>query len=171
MNYFRKILGFVFVFCLVSTSWGQLKEQAYVGLPDEADIIKFSDSSLGFLPARRVRFVTSSTDRSSSIAKLAEVASLESGISSTEQGVIYNYSMQAYGLVSGEITFAVRAGVNAKSLDWRLTAPPRALGPPNVFVVNVGTGTELLRVMDMLASDPRVSWVEPSVRYISEAIE
>ena len=79
--------------------------------------------------------------------------------------------MQAYGLLSGEITFAAQSGFNPRSLDLDSAAGPRPLGPPDVYVLNVTSGAEYVRIFTLLKNARGVKWVEPSVEYIPEAIE
>ena len=84
---------------------------------------------------------------------------------------MYNYAMQAYGLISGEISFKVRDGVDPNAFSWGQTPRPRQLVGPTVLVVNAPTLDEFLRLMKMLRGDNRVLWVEPSVEYISIPIK
>ena len=142
-----------------------------VTAPDPSQVIPlFAGSSIGLIPDKRVQ-ISRSTETMQPPMRKAVSASLEDPISSLQRAVVYNKSMQAYGLLSGEITFAMQSGLDAISLDWGSASGPRPLGPPDVYVVNAASGTEFVRIFNMLKSARGVKWVEPSVDYIAEAIE
>ena len=106
-------------------------------------------------------------DGSDSRVASVDIASSAESLSFERSGVVYNYALQSYGLISGEISFKVRDGVNPVSFAWGQTPSPQRLVGPTVFVVNAPSLDEFLRVMRMLRGDNRVLWVEPSVEYIS----
>lgn len=142
-----------------------------VTAPEPSQVIPlFVGSSIGLIPDKRVQ-ISRSTETMQPPMRKAVSASLEDPISSLQRAVVYNKSMQAYGLLSGEITFAVQSGLNATSLDWGSASGPRPLGPPDVYVVNAASGAEFVRIFNLLKSAGGVKWVEPSVEYIAEAIE
>jgi hypothetical protein len=167
----NKEFVFAVVALLVPLAGAQVLEQTMVGAPESPEVTPlFVGASIGLVPDRRVRISAPSGPAQLSVRK-AVIASLEDPISSSQRAVVYNKSMQAYGLLSGEITFAMQSGLDAISLDWGSASGPRPLGPPDVYVVNAASGTEFVRIFNMLKSAIGVKWVEPSVEYIAEAIE
>jgi hypothetical protein len=100
-----------------------------------------------------------------------DIASSAEALSYQRSGVVYNYALQSYGLISGEIAFKVREGVSPIAFVWGQTPLPRRLVGPTVLVVNAPSLDEFLRVMKMLRGDNRVLWVEPSVEYIPETFK
>ena len=138
--------------------------------PAQNRVDRFTGTSLGVVVDRRAnrRVVRDGSD--SQVASV-DIASSTEALSYQRSGVVYNYAMQSYGLISGEISFKVQDGVNSASFAWGQTSPPRRLVGPTVFVVNAPNLDEFSRVMRMLRGDNRVLWVEPSVEYISLPIK
>jgi hypothetical protein len=136
--------------------------------PDIDEVVKLDGVNIGFLRARR------GVIRDESGALLlsgAVVATERDPLGPTSPGIVYNYSMQLYGLVSGELSFELKPGVDPRGLAWAPTAAPKVLVAPHVYVVNVTSGAEFLRVFTMLQKSTGVRWVEPSIRYVPEVIE
>jgi hypothetical protein len=138
--------------------------------PAQSRVERLTDTNMGVVLDRRairnpLRY-TGDTRVSS-----VDIASSSESLSYERSGVVYNYALQAYGVVSGEISFKVRDRVDASVFAWGRTPPPRRLVGATVFVVNAPTLDEFLRVMKMLRGDGRVQWVEPAVEYISLPIK
>lgn len=151
---------------------GQLQENSMlITEPEKADVVLLGKSNIGFIGDLRVLINDQVLGEGPGPLRTVTAASLDSELLPTRPGVVFNYSMQAYGLVSGEIAFAVKTATEINSMAWGGTARPRPLGPPGVFVLNVRTGSEFIRVMSMLLSTSAVEWVEPSVAYIPESVE
>lgn len=138
--------------------------------PQESRVDRFTGTNLGVVLDRRAYRGLSRFSGDARVSSV-ETASSSDGLSYERSGVVYNYALQAYGVVSGEISFKVRDGVEASDFAWGQTPPPRRLVGPTVFVLNASTLDEFLRLMKMLRSDNRVLWVEPSVEYISLPIK
>jgi hypothetical protein len=138
--------------------------------PAQSRVDRFTGTSLGVVLDRRAnrRVVRDGSD--SRVASV-DIASSAEALSYQRSGVVYNYAMQSYGLISGEISFKVRDGVNSASFAWGQTPLPRRLVGPTVLVVNAPSLDEFMRVMKMLRGDNRVLWVEPSVEYIPETFK
>jgi hypothetical protein len=155
-----------------SASWAQELQplQVLLSPPAQNRVERFTGTNLGVVVDRRAnrRVVSDGTD--SRVASV-DVASSAEAISYQRSGVVYNYAMQSYGLISGEISFKVRDGVNSASFAWGQTPLPRRLVGPTVLVVNAPSLDEFMRVMKMLRGDNRVLWVEPSVEYIPETFK
>ena len=146
---------------------GQTRPATMMTHPKQDQVIRFAETQLGFLSSRRVML----GDRGPSDIKAASVAVASDPINQRVRGVVFNYAMQAYGLVSGEIAFEARKGFDPRSMSWATTTAPKVLVAPSIYVVNAPTGSEFLRVMSMLKGHESVRWVEPSVDYIPIAIE
>jgi hypothetical protein len=167
----RQFFVVIFHCALVPLVQGQLLEQNIKIAPDVSrGTPLFSGSSVTLITDLRVQVSTPPGSTRPAIRK-AVVSSLAEPISASQRAVVYNKSMQAFGLFSGEITFALQSGVDVKSLGLGRDTDPRVLGPAGVYVVNVMSGSEFLRVVTLLKSVRGVSWVEPSIDYIPEAIE
>jgi hypothetical protein len=136
--------------------------------PANDEVVKLNGGSLGFLRARRGVI----QDKTGSLRLVgAAVATEQDPLGPTRPGIVYNFSMQLYGLVSGELSFEVKPGVDPSGFTWVSTAAPELLISPSVYVVKVTSGSEFLRVLTMLQKSPDVRWVEPEIRYVSEVIE
>jgi hypothetical protein len=159
-------------FVPVLTSAQELRAPAGVGLstPAASEVERFDGTSLAVLMNRRAN---RSVSRNAIDGRVFTVdrASPSDSLSYERSGVVYNYALQAYGVVSGEISFKVRDGVDASTFAWGQTSLPRRLVGPTVFVVNTPTLDEFVRVMKMLRGDGRVQWVEPAVEYIPETFK
>jgi hypothetical protein len=150
---------------------GQLVEQMIQFAPENSKAIPlFAGSRIGLIPDRRVQIIAPPGSTQPTVRK-AVTSSLEEPISASQRAVVYNTSMQAYGLLSGEITFAAQSGFDPRSLGLGSAAGPRPLGPPDLYVLNVTSGSEFVRIFTLLKNARGVKWVEPSVEYIPEAIE
>jgi hypothetical protein len=138
--------------------------------PAQSRVERFTGTNLGIVVDRRAnrRVVR---DGSDSRVTSVDLASSAESLSFERSGVVYNYALQSYGLISGEISFKVRDGVNPVSFAWGQTPSPRQLVGPTVFVVNAPSLDEFLRVTRMLSGDNRVLWVEPSVEYVPQSIK
>ena len=136
--------------------------------PDGDEVVKLGGVNIGFLRTRRGVIRDEPGER---VLSGAVVATEQDPLGPTSPGIVYNYSMQLYGLVSGELSFELKPGVDPQSLAWGSTGAPKVLVPPFVYVVNVTSGAEFLRVLAMLQKSTRVRWVEPSIRYVPEVIE
>jgi hypothetical protein len=168
----RQSASVVLIFCFLSgAAHSQLREQQFVSRPSDRDVVRIVGSSLGFMPKRRVTVVEDGRPDSQPAQLAAVVSSEEDALSLKQRGVLFNYSMQAYGLTSGEICFEVRTGFDVGGLRWENGRLPRPLGPAQVFVVDASTGSEFLRILTMLRASSSVKWVEPTVQYISQAVE
>jgi hypothetical protein len=169
------VLSFLLIaslFGVQSASWAQELRplQVLLSPPAQNRVERFTGTNLGVVVDRRAnrRVVRDGSD--SRVASV-DIASSGEVLSYQRSGVVYNYAMQSYGLISGEISFKVRDGVNASSFAWGQTPPPRRLVGPTVLVVNAPSLDEFLRVMRMLRGDNRVLWVEPSVEYVPQSIK
>lgn len=136
--------------------------------PDIDEVVKLGGANIGFLRTRRgvIRDEPGALGLTGAV-----VATEQDPLGPTRPGIVYNYSMQQYGLVSGELSFELKPGVDPRGLAWGTTGVPKVLVPPFVYVVNVTSGVEFLRVLTMLQKSAGVRWVEPSIRYVSEVIE
>jgi hypothetical protein len=136
--------------------------------PDSVEMVKLGGTNIGFMRSRRgiIR-----DDASGQRLVGATEVNEQDPLGPTRPGIVYNYSMQLYGLVSGELSFELRPGADARALNWARTTPPELLVPPSVYLVRVVSGAEFLRVFTMLQTSADVRWVEPAIRYIPEAIE
>lgn len=136
--------------------------------PEGDEVVKLSGANIGFLRTRRgvVRDEPSAGQLSGAV-----VATEQDPLGPTSPGIVYNYSMQLYGLVSGELSFELKPGADPRVLAWGATSAPKVLVAPSVYVVNVTSGAEFLRVLTMLQKSADVRWVEPSIRYVPEVIE
>lgn len=135
--------------------------------PPDDQVVRLAGTDLGFWSSRRALM----GERGPADIKSVTLAASSDPISFRERGVVFNYGMRAFGLISGEIAFEVLPDVDPRSLSWVATPPPKLLVPPSVYVVNAPTGSEFLRVMSMLKKSKSVRWAEPSVNYIPFAIE
>ena len=163
----RLILATTFLCVASAVAVGQTRPAAMMTHPKQDQVIRLAETQFGFLSSRRVVL----GDRGASDIKAATVVSTSDPINQRVRGVVFNYAMQAYGLVSGEIAFEVVPGFNARSLNWAGTPTPTVLVAPSIYVVNAPTGSEFVRVISMLKSSKSVRWVEASVDYIPIAIE
>jgi hypothetical protein len=136
--------------------------------PDSDEVVKLSGTNVGFLRTRRgvVR------DEPGAIGLVGAVEATDQDLLGPKRpGIVYNYSMQLYGLASGELSFELQTGVDPRGFAWGATAAPKLLVTPSVYVVNVTSGAEFLRVLTMLQKSPNVRWVEPAIQYVPQAIE
>ena len=138
--------------------------------PAESRVDLFTGTSLGIVRDRRVNRDLSRRSGDARVSSV-DVATSSEKLSYERSGVVYNYALQAYGVVSGEIAFEVRDGVKVSAFAWGQTPPPRRLVGSTVFVLNAPTLDEFSRVIKMLRGDNRVVWVEPSVEYIPLSIK
>lgn len=136
--------------------------------PDGDEVVKLSGVNIGFLRTRRGVVRDEPGER---VLSGAVVATEQDPLGPTNPGIVYNYSMQLYGVVSGELSFELKPGVDPRGLPWGETGAPKVVVPPSVYVVNVTSGAEFLRVLTMLQKSTGVRWVEPSIRYVPEVIE
>jgi len=136
--------------------------------PDIDEVVKLAGANIGFLRTRRgvIRDEPGALGLSGAV-----VATEQDPLGPTSPGIVYNYSMQLYGLVSGELSFELKPELDPRGLAWGATGAPKVLVPPSVYVVNVTSGAEFLRVLTMLQNSTGVRWVEPSIRYVPEVIE
>jgi hypothetical protein len=170
---FSSISGALLLLVCPSLIWGQSLRQSQGSAPTppvQDRVERFTGTNLGVVVDRRAnrRFVRDGSD--SRVASV-DIASPAEALSYQRSGVVYNYAMQSYGLISGEISFKVRDGVNSASFAWGQTPLPRRLVGPTVLVVNAPSLDEFLRVMKMLRGDNRILWVEPSVEYVPLSIK
>lgn len=135
--------------------------------PPEDQVVRLAGTDLGVWASRRALM----GERGPTDIKSVRLAASGDPISARERGVVFNYGMRAYGLISGEIAFEVSPDFDPRSLSWVATPSPKLFVPPSVYLVNAPTGSEFLRVMSMLKTSKSVRWVEPSVNYIPFAIE
>jgi hypothetical protein len=171
VNKVQKSCAFAVAFLFMSLADAQLVEQLTISTPEPSEVVPlFAGSSIGLIPGKRVQ-LSAPAGVVRSTVRVAVDSSLEDLISESRRGVVFNKSMQAYGLLSGEITFAMQPGLDVNSLDWGSAPGPRPLGPPDVYVVNAATGAEFVHIFNILKKANAVKWVEPSVEYIPEAIE
>jgi hypothetical protein len=161
----------LFFFALSGIAKGQLREPMFSSRPADTDVVKLGELNVGFLPGVRVEIEAAPGSGAQGLTMSAEISSVVDSISSEHRGVLYNYSMQAYGLISGEVTFGVEPSFDVRALSWGGGKTPRALGPPGVFVFNASTGSEFVRIVKMLQGASAVLWVEISTQYINEAVE
>lgn len=133
--------------------------------PAQDRVEQIAGTSIGVVLDRRAN---RSDPRYAAEAKVASVdtASLRDSLSYQRSGIVYNYAMQTYGLISGEISFKVRHNVNVTAFAWDQTPPPQRLIGESVFVVNAKSLGEFLRLLKMLRGDLRVLWVEPAIEYV-----
>lgn len=136
--------------------------------PDIDEVVKLGGTNIGLLRTRRG--VIRDEPGALGLSGVVE-ATEQDPLGPTRPGIVYNYSMQQYGLVSGELSFELKPGVDPRGLAWGTTGVPKVLVPPYVYVVNVTSGAEFLRVLTMLQKSAGVRWVEPSIRYVPEVIE
>lgn len=135
--------------------------------PPKDQVVRLAGIDLGVWASRRAVL----GERGPTDIKSIRLAATGDPISERERGVVFNYGMGAYGLISGEIAFEVLPGFDPRSLSWVATPPPKLLVPPSVYVVNAPTGSEFLRIMSMLETSKSVRWAEPAVSYIPFVIE
>ncbi len=168
MALIRFIKGTLLFLVFSSSAYGQLNEHMYSSRPLESEVVRLSGLNIGFMP--KIRVVT--PQQLGGIAQMsAELASDGDEISQARRGVVYNYSMRAYGLISGEIAFSLKPGATVGSLSFDELGSPRPLGPPGVFVLTARSGTELQRAISLLYGSSSVKWVEMSVQYVNQEIE
>jgi hypothetical protein len=136
--------------------------------PNEDAVVKLAGANIGFLSNRRGIMIETS---GGSGLRGASVASEQDPLGPTRPGIVYNYSMQLYGLVSGELSFELQSGADPRSFNWAPTAAPELLVSPSVYVVRVTSGSEFLRVLAMLHKSKSVRWVEPAIQYVPQVIE
>ena len=171
MFQFPKFIVLAFTFVITPLAQGQLLEQMVEVAPEESQVVPlFAGSSIGLLPDKRVQ-VISNPETKQSISRKAVSAALGEPISASYRGVVFNSSMQSFGLLSGEIAFGLRANLEIKALRLEPGVNPRPLGPPGVYLVSVSSGTDFIRVFSALKNSRQVTWVEPAVEYIAEVIE
>lgn len=156
-----------------SSVWAQSLRQSQGSAPTppvQDRVERLTGASLGVVLDRRAnrRIVRDGSD--SRVASV-DIASSAEALSYQRSGVVYNYALQSYGLISGEIAFKVREGVSPIAFVWGQTPLPRRLVGPTVLVVNAPSLDEFLRVMKMLRGDNRILWVEPSVEYVPLSIK
>lgn len=163
----RLILASVLLCVASAVAVGQTPSAAVIAHPKNDQVVRLTETQLGFLPSRRIVL----GERGPSDIKSAAIAVASDPINQRVRGVVFNYAMQAYGLVSGEIAFEVRPGFDTRSLNWSATTAPKVLVAPSIYVVNAPTGSEFLRVMSMLKTHGSVRWAEPSVDYVPFAME
>lgn len=79
-------------------------------------------------------------------------------------GVVFNYSMQQQGYISGEISFKVRGSGTFKG-DGNAYPGLRRVIKPNVYVVKARSIAEFISVLKSLQSRTDLEWVVPTVIY------
>jgi len=172
MYYFDKKLLISFIFVLFNPILhAELPERRAPSAVIQGEVVKLRGLNFDLIASRRVRFaVGSRTSRQLNVSSVSN-ASLSDEISSEQRGLVYNYSMQAYGLTAGEIMFAAQPSFDVRNLVWAPTAAPRSIGATGMFVVNVGSGLEFVRVLRMLKDSSSIKWVEPSVEYVDNIVD
>ena len=145
----------------------QVDNPVVAAKPEDDRVVQLPIANLGFIPSRRVLV----DSRSGNGIRSAKSATESDPISATERGVVFNYAMRTYGLISGEIAFEVQTGVDVRNFPWGVSGSPTVLVSPSVYVVNSTNGSEFVRLVSMLKTSTAVKWVEPAVDYIPHAVE
>lgn len=172
MHFFEKkfLISFV-VFLFNPMLRAELPESQAPSSVIQGEVVKLRGLNFDLIASRRVRLaVGSRAPRQLNVGSVVN-ASLSDEISAEQRGLVYNYSMQAYGLTTGEITFAAQPNFDVRNLVWAPTAAPHSIGSTGMFVVNVGSGSEFVRVLRMLKDSSSVKWVEPSVEYVNNIFD
>jgi hypothetical protein len=85
--------------------------------------------------------------------------------SKSRVGVAFNHRLQAYGVLTGEIS--VRLKPNAKASSIRVPGVPNArrLVVADIYVIQTRTPAEFVQVYKSLQTNSAVEWTEPFVIY------
>lgn len=125
-----------------------------------------SESSLELVPQLRVRIAP--PNRSSQIQRLdmQRASAQEASIGGGQYGVVFNHSMQAYGMLTGEISFrlADETGGEAAAASAGLVGVQR-LGSSDYFVARANSPQLLRDALIFLRSTPGVQDAEWVVVY------
>lgn len=130
---------------------------------DPANVLMDRGSQLEILPTVRAVPQTDSTGRVT--AHRLSPANAGNPIGPTQLGVVFNYSMQQQGYISGEIAFKLKAGATAKEFSGAEYPGLKRITKPEVYVVNARTPAEFKSVLKRLQGRPDIEWVVPTVTY------
>jgi len=92
-------------------------------------------------------------------------ASPQSVFTKTSLGVAFNHSLQVYVIMTGEISFKLKANVAPSSLSPAQYPGLTLLVAPDIFVAKAQTPAEFVNLYKSLAGNANFEWVEPFVMY------
>jgi hypothetical protein len=162
-------LLFVISFChSIGLSQSLTLQDVISTRPSDDDVIKLAGANIGFLRARRAVI---SENAGRLVLSGAVEATEKDALGPMRPGVVYNYAMQLYGLVSGELSFELKQGVDLSKVNLLSKTAPKLVIAPSVYVVSATSGEEFVQVLTILQKSTFVRWVEPSILYVPEVIE
>lgn len=81
------------------------------------------------------------------------------------QGVVFNYSLQQYGLTTGEIAFMIKHDSILPRLQLNPALRPTRILKSGVYVVTTVTPQSFLDTVCKLQQNSAVAWVQPTIHY------
>ena len=119
---------------------------------DAAMVIHSNGQQLEVLPGSRA--VRKNTGRHQLVA-----ASHSDTITKDQLGVAYSYATGDNVLLTGEISFKLKAGANIAQLG-SLARGAKIFAPPDVYLVKASTPSEIVRLTRQLQASSAVEWAE-----------
>lgn len=156
----------VFAAIMASASaWGQLVPPTLNvrTIGDKAQVVNHRSGEIEMLAAQRAVVVTEKTGKTR-VAAL-KVSSAEKPFSPQEQGVVFNYALQQYGLVIGEIAFKLKPSTTTDSIMLGPQFAVTRISDSGVYAIWARTPAEWLQAMRALQGASAVLWVQPTIQY------
>lgn len=136
-----------------------------VAAPDPAWTVSRSRSAIELLPQLRVRFDPSMTRDAPAALVVLRHAAHEANIGSVLHGVAYNHAMQAYGLLSGEISLRVVNGADGFEVARQAGFEASRIGRSEQWVGHLASPRALRDALLLLRAHPWVVEADWVIRY------
>ncbi len=85
--------------------------------------------------------------------------------SSSSHGIIFNYAIQQYGTITGEIAFMMKPQSSVADVHFGSAMSPKKIMASGVYVVNATNPQSFLATLKMLQKNSAIAWVEPTIHY------
>jgi hypothetical protein len=92
-------------------------------------------------------------------------ASAGEGFSKKRAGIVFNHGLQAYGVMTGEISVKLKPSANASALRLPGVQDPTRLAVADIYVIRTRTPSEMVQIYKSLQANNAVEWVEPFIVY------